>query len=115
MSNQKSFGSEPSFPLLVWDFGPNEKILLKAFFLRCIEHQIGERQLTSLLSTISANGVVALGNLVNSEPLLYTIPCHSTRQSALEAIQAAMSSVSSANLIIAECLSLYREAARERS
>lgn len=116
MKQSKSSENVPSFPLLVWDLGPNEKILLKTLFLRCIERQIEVRPLINLLSTVSANGVVALGNLVSLEPKLFSIGLSaSMKATSLEEIQAAMSSVSSANLIIAECLSLSREAARERS
>jgi hypothetical protein len=107
--------SEPKYPLLVWDFGPNERILLKTFFLRCIERQIEVRPLTSLLSTLSANNLVALTNLVSSEPKLFSIADASLRARALEEIQASMSHISSANLTITECLSLFREADRERS
>lgn len=115
-TSSRSSAGAPSFPLLVWDMGPNEKILLKAFFLKCIEHQIEARPLINLLSTISANGSVALDKMTSVEPKLFSIThSPSMKSQALEEIQAAMSSTCSARLIIDECLALYREAARERS
>lgn len=113
---QSNSASGPNYPLLVWDFGPNEKILLKMLFSRCIASQIEVRPLTNMLSTVSANGAVALANLVNLEPRIFSLSQFpSERQQALAEIQAAMSSISSANLIISECSKLYLEVLRERS
>lgn len=122
MKKQNDSASERSFPLLVWDSDPTAKISLKTFFSKCTEHRIEVQPLTSLLSTLSANGVVALANLASLEPKLFSIPKHistepfgSMKDVSLEEIQAAISHVSNANSIIAEALKLSREAGSGRS
>lgn len=107
--------SAPQYPLLVWDFDANQKILLRQFFWKCIESRIEAQPLITLLSTLSANGVVAQANQVSLEPKLFLLPDAFLKVKGLEEIQAAMSHVSSANSIIAESLNLYREVAREQS